>query len=140
MSLSEDPIFKAARRLYGNKALKALKRMLIARKLSEIPLEIREAMIEYARRLYEYCEETYRIPIMEASDWKVLRGEAKQVKLTKEDIERILLEFYKGDRERVKKTVRIVEREFGIPYIVTEEDMLDYLKDYIKDTVRMLNC
>ena len=137
--MSEDPIFKAARRLYGNKALEALKRLLLARSLSEIPLEIREAMIEYARGLYEYCEETYRIPIMEASDWKVLRGEAKQVKLTKEDIERILLEFYEGDREKVKKAIKIVEREFGIPYIVTEEDMLDYLKDYIRDTIRMLD-
>ena len=47
---------------------------------------------------------------------------------------------YKGDKEKVKKTIKIIEREYGIPYIVTEEDMLDYLKDYIKDTVRMLNC
>ena len=129
-----DPIFEAARKLYGDKALEKLEQLLVARRLEDIPIKIRKAMVECVRPIYE---DTFMEPVLKASDWKVILGEAKEVRLTREDIERILLERFKGDEEKTCKAIKEIEREIEIPYIVTEKDMLDYIKDYIRDSIKM---
>lgn len=129
-----DPIFEAAKKLYGDKALEKLEQLLTAQRLEDIPIEIRKAMVECVRPAYEG---TFMEPVLEASDWKVILGEAKEVCLTRKDIEKILLELFKGDEEKIRKAIKEIEKEIEIPYIVTEKDMLDYIKDYIRDSIEM---